>query len=57
MKRREFLKKAGVGAAVVAATTVNAPAVLANKNFKWIILLLALIRGIFFFFVRGLSAK
>ena len=35
MKRREFLKKAGVGAAAVAATTVNAPAVLANKSFKW----------------------
>jgi hypothetical protein len=30
MKRREFLKKAGLGAAAVAATTVNAPAVLAT---------------------------
>ncbi len=35
MKRREFLKKAGVGAAAVAATAVNAPAVLANKTIKW----------------------
>jgi hypothetical protein len=32
MKRRDFLKKAGVGAAAVAATTVNAPAVLGEKN-------------------------
>jgi len=35
MKRREFLKKAGVGAAAVAATAVNAPAVLAKKTFNW----------------------
>jgi TRAP-type mannitol/chloroaromatic compound transport system substrate-binding protein len=35
MKRREFLKKTGVGAAAVAATAVNAPAVLANKTYKW----------------------
>jgi len=37
MKRRDFLKKAGVGAAAVAATTVNAPFVhAANKTtIKW----------------------
>ena len=35
MKRREFLKKVGLGAAAVAATTVNAPAVLAQKKYKW----------------------
>jgi TRAP-type mannitol/chloroaromatic compound transport system substrate-binding protein len=35
MKRREFLKKAGVGAAAVAATTVNAPAVLGAKTYNW----------------------
>jgi TRAP-type mannitol/chloroaromatic compound transport system substrate-binding protein len=35
MKRRDFLKKAGVGAAAVAATTVNAPAVLAKKTYRW----------------------
>ena len=35
MKRREFLKKAGLGAAAVAATTVNAPAVLAQKKYRW----------------------
>ena len=35
MKRREFLKKAGLGAAAVAATTVNAPAVLAQKSYRW----------------------
>ena len=37
MKRRDFLKKAGVGAAAVAATTVNAPFVHAqNKTtIKW----------------------
>jgi TRAP-type mannitol/chloroaromatic compound transport system substrate-binding protein len=35
MKRRDFLKKAGVGAAAVAATTVNAPAVLAKKTYNW----------------------
>ena len=33
MKRRDFLKKAGLGAAVVAATTINAPAVLAQKTY------------------------
>jgi len=32
MKRRDFLKKAGVGAAAVAATTVNAPFVHAQKK-------------------------
>ena len=32
MKRREFLKKAGVGTAAVAATAVNAPYVLAQKK-------------------------
>jgi TRAP-type mannitol/chloroaromatic compound transport system substrate-binding protein len=35
MKRRDFLKKAGLGAAAVAATTVNAPAVLAQTKYKW----------------------
>jgi len=35
MKRRDFLKKAGIGAAAVAATTVNAPAVLAKKSYRW----------------------
>ena len=35
MKRRDFLKKAGLGAAAVAATTVNAPAVLAQKKYRW----------------------
>jgi len=37
MKRRDFLKKAGVGAAAVAATTVNAPFVHAAKKttIKW----------------------
>jgi len=35
MKRRDFLKKAGLGAAAVAATTVNAPAVLAKKTYRW----------------------
>jgi len=35
MKRREFLKKAGVGAAAVAAATVNAPAVLAQQTYRW----------------------
>ena len=36
MKRREFLKKAGIGtAAAVAATTVKAPAILAAKTYKW----------------------
>ena len=35
MKRRDFLKKAGLGAAAVAATTVNAPAVLAQKKYSW----------------------
>jgi TRAP-type mannitol/chloroaromatic compound transport system substrate-binding protein len=36
MKRREFLKKAGVGAAAaVAAGTVNAPAVIAKKSYRW----------------------
>jgi len=35
MKRRDFLKKAGVGAAAVAAATVNAPAVLAQQTYRW----------------------
>ncbi len=35
MKRRDFLKKAGLGAAAVAATAVNAPAVLAQKKYSW----------------------
>jgi TRAP-type mannitol/chloroaromatic compound transport system substrate-binding protein len=35
MKRREFIKKAGIGAAAVAATTVNAPAVIAQKKYRW----------------------
>jgi len=36
MERRDFLKKAGIGAAAaVAATAVNAPAVLAKKNYRW----------------------
>ena len=36
MKRRDFLKKAGVGtAAAVAATTLNAPAVIAQKKYRW----------------------
>ena len=32
MKRRDFLKKAGLGVAAVTATAVNAPAVLAQKK-------------------------
>jgi len=36
MKRRDFLKKAGVGAAAaVAATAIKAPAVLAKKTYNW----------------------
>ena len=37
MKRRDFLKKAGVGAAAVAATAINAPYVIAQKKttIKW----------------------
>lgn len=36
MKRRDFLKKAGAGAAAaVAATTVNAPYVIAKKKIRW----------------------
>jgi len=35
MKRRDFLKKAGLGAAAIAATTVSAPAVLAQKKYSW----------------------
>jgi TRAP-type mannitol/chloroaromatic compound transport system substrate-binding protein len=35
MKRRDFIKKAGIGAAAVAATGIGAPAVIAQKKFKW----------------------
>ncbi len=35
MKRRTFLKKAGVGAAVGAAAIAQAPAVLAQKTYNW----------------------
>jgi len=36
MKRREFLKKAGTGAAAaVAATTIMAPAAIAKKTYNW----------------------
>ena len=35
MRRRKFLKKVGVGAAAVAATTVNTPAVIAKKTYRW----------------------
>lgn len=35
MERREFLKKAGIGAAAVAATAVGAPAVIAQKKYSW----------------------
>ncbi len=35
MKRRTFLKAAGVGAAAGAATLAQAPAVLASKKFTW----------------------
>ena len=35
MRRRKFLKKVGVGAAAVAATAVNAPAVIAKKTYRW----------------------
>ncbi len=36
MERRDFLKKAGIGAAAaVAATAVKAPAVLAQKKYRW----------------------
>ncbi len=36
MKRREFLKKAGAGAAAAAAiTTIGAPAVIAKKHYRW----------------------
>lgn len=36
MKRREFLKKAGAGtAAAVAATAIQAPAVIAKKSYRW----------------------
>ena len=36
LKRRDFLKKAGLGtAAAVASTAVNAPAVLAKKTYNW----------------------
>ncbi len=35
MKRRDFLKKTGLTAAAVAGTTVSAPAVLAQKKYRW----------------------
>ncbi len=35
MKRRDFLKKTGLGAAAVAATAVSAPAVIAKKTYRW----------------------
>jgi TRAP-type mannitol/chloroaromatic compound transport system substrate-binding protein len=36
MERREFLKRATIGAgAAVAATTLSAPAVLAKKAYNW----------------------
>jgi len=36
MKRRDFLKKVGIGtAAAVGASAVSAPAVLAQKKFQW----------------------
>ena len=35
MNRRRFLTQAGISAAAVAASTVNAPAVLAQKKFRW----------------------
>jgi len=35
LKRRDFLKNAGIGAAAVAATAVNAPAVIAQKKYQW----------------------
>jgi TRAP-type mannitol/chloroaromatic compound transport system substrate-binding protein len=36
MKRRDFLKKTGAGAAAAAAVTaVNAPAVIAQKKYRW----------------------
>lgn len=35
MNRRNFLTKAGISAAAVAATTVNPPAVLAQKKYRW----------------------
>lgn len=36
MKRRDFLKKAGVGAAAAAAATaIGAPAVIAEKKYRW----------------------
>ena len=36
MERRDFLKKAGIGAAAaVAATAVKAPTVLAQKKYRW----------------------
>jgi len=35
MKRRDFLKNAGIGAAAVATTAVAAPAVHAKKTYRW----------------------
>jgi len=35
MKRRDFLKKAGVGVAAAATTTIGAPAVIAKKHYRW----------------------
>ena len=35
MKRRDFIKKAGLGTAAVAASAVSAPAVIAKKTYRW----------------------
>lgn len=36
MKRREFLKKAGIGAAAAVSTgVINAPAVIAQRHYRW----------------------
>jgi TRAP-type mannitol/chloroaromatic compound transport system substrate-binding protein len=35
MKRRDFIKKTGIGAAAVAAAGISAPAAIAEKKFKW----------------------
>ena len=47
MERRDFLKKAGVGAAAaVAATAVNAPAVLGQKKYRWKMVTILTIRAL-----------